>query len=233
MRRALTASAAVHPPYHAEHHQQKGMVNTMKRKQWAAALLSLLCLLALSAPAMAAESTPVTAHIPVSTAVTGTAPAEAEVYTVTLTALDEGAPMPEKDTLTLTGAETGEFSVSSAEPGIYHYELRQSAGQNPLATYDGAVWQVTVSFYNREQGGLDAAVAVYPNGGDKKEDAVVFTNNYAAPKQPEQPAATNPPQKLIQTGQLNWPVPVLGGLGLAFAALGGVLICKGRKRDEP
>lgn len=35
--------------------------------------------------------------------------------------------------------------------------------------------------------------------------------------------------KLIQTGQLNWPVPVLGGLGAAMVLLGTVLIFGRRK----
>ena len=36
--------------------------------------------------------------------------------------------------------------------------------------------------------------------------------------------------KLIQTGQLNWPVPVLGGLGTAMVLFGLVLIFGKRKR---
>ena len=36
-------------------------------------------------------------------------------------------------------------------------------------------------------------------------------------------------ENLIQTGQLNWPVPVLGGLGLALAVLGVVML---RKKKE-
>ena len=38
--------------------------------------------------------------------------------------------------------------------------------------------------------------------------------------------------KLIQTGQLNWPVPVLTVSGLALVAVGGYLLHRGKKRDE-
>lgn len=38
--------------------------------------------------------------------------------------------------------------------------------------------------------------------------------------------------KLIQTGQLNWPVPVLTVSGLALLAAGGYLLHRGKKRDE-
>ena len=34
---------------------------------------------------------------------------------------------------------------------------------------------------------------------------------------------------LIQTGQLNWPIAVLGGLGLVLISLGGILIFRKKK----
>ena len=37
---------------------------------------------------------------------------------------------------------------------------------------------------------------------------------------------------LIQTGQLNWPVWVLGGAGLAFIALGGAIFVKKKKQNN-
>lgn len=37
---------------------------------------------------------------------------------------------------------------------------------------------------------------------------------------------------LIQTGQLNWPIPVLGGLGLLLVLLGLILVVKERKQNR-
>ena len=37
---------------------------------------------------------------------------------------------------------------------------------------------------------------------------------------------------LIQTGQLNWPIWVLGGAGLALVALGGVMLLKKKKQNN-
>ena len=37
---------------------------------------------------------------------------------------------------------------------------------------------------------------------------------------------------LIQTGQLNWPIPVLGGLGLLLVLLGLILVARERKGDR-
>lgn len=49
------------------------------------------------------------------------------------------------------------------------------------------------------------------------------------PTDPTEPT-TPPPPELPQTGQLNWPVPLLASAGLAFFALGWVL-CFKRKRE--
>ena len=38
-------------------------------------------------------------------------------------------------------------------------------------------------------------------------------------------------RSLIQTGQLNWPIWVLGGAGLAFVALGGAVLVKKKKHN--
>ena len=38
--------------------------------------------------------------------------------------------------------------------------------------------------------------------------------------------------RLIQTGQLNWPVPVLAGLGTLFLAAGVILLTKKKEDDN-
>ena len=39
-------------------------------------------------------------------------------------------------------------------------------------------------------------------------------------------------RSLIQTGQLNWPIWVLGGAGLALVALGGAMLVKKKKQNN-
>ena len=39
-------------------------------------------------------------------------------------------------------------------------------------------------------------------------------------------------RSLIQTGQLTWPIWVLGGLGLALVALGGAMLVKKKKQNR-
>ena len=43
---------------------------------------------------------------------------------------------------------------------------------------------------------------------------------------------TNTRRALIQTGQLNWPVYVSGGLGLCILAVGVVLLLKRKNEHE-
>lgn len=70
------------------------------------------------------------------------------------------------------------------------------------------------------------------------EDGTYVTEVVAKPKvsmetEPTDPpeSTTPPPPELPQTGQLNWPVPLLASAGLAFFALGWAL-CFGRKREH-
>ena len=75
--------------------------------------------------ALAAE--PVRVEIPVSVELSGEAPSPEETYTVVLQAVDN-APMPENNTLTITGAGTASFSaISYSTPGLYSYTVAQQA----------------------------------------------------------------------------------------------------------
>lgn len=51
---------------------------------------------------------------------------------------------------------------------------------------------------------------------------IIITNTSTSETPP------NPP--LIQTGQLNWPIPVLAGLGILLFAMGWVMIFMKRKK---
>lgn len=52
------------------------------------------------------------------------------------------------------------------------------------------------------------------------------------PTEPKTPKPTEPSKpSLPQTGQLNWPIPLMGMLGTCLLAVGGIL-CFRKKRDE-
>lgn len=64
------------------------------------------------------------------------------------------------------------------------------------------------------------------------------TVSTVTPAVPAAETPVNPPvadaraPKLIQTGQLNWPVPVLAGLGTLFLAAGVILLTKKKEDDN-
>ena len=69
-------------------------------------------------------------------------------------------------------------------------------------------------------------------------DARPDTTTPTVPAAPVAETPVNPPvadaraPKLIQTGQLNWPVPVLAGLGTLFLAAGVILLTKKKEDDN-
>ena len=91
------------------------------------------------------------------------------------------------------------------------------------------MYDVTVAITNKQDGtGLESTVTAHTGPSADKRDAMLFTNVYApCPTTP--PTATPTPKPtpvtrvLIQTGQLNWPIPVLTAAGTCLIAAGILL----------
>lgn len=100
-------------------------------------------------------------------------------------------------TVAFTGLETGLYLVvqSKAAPG---YEKAEP-------------FLVSVPYY--EDGSYKYDVEAWPKVEIEKE----------TPPPTPAPPATKPPEKLPQTGQTNWPVPLLMVLGLALMIAGWIL----------
>ena len=137
--------------------------------------------------ALAAE--PVRVEIPVSVELSGEAPSPEETYTVVLQAVDN-APMPENNTLTITGAGTASFSaISYSTPGVYSYTVAQQAGSHERGHYDTTTYYVKVTVTVSEDGTLEAVVAARKDAqmtGEKQ--SIIFTNTYDPAETPTQPA---------------------------------------------
>ncbi len=223
-------------------------------QKFVAALLgTALCAVLLATAAFAQGSVAVT--LPVSIRTAGADPEPNAVYTLCLQAVDN-APMPD-------GAQNGQYSVTVqgagdytfpqityTAPGIYYYQISHAAGADTRCTYDATVYNVTVAITNKQDGtGLESAVTAHTGPSADKRDAMLFTNVYAlrpttpptatpTPK-PETPVVHPTPEPtpvtrvLIQTGQLNWPIPVLGGLAVVLVVVGVALTRKkAKKHDE-
>ena len=222
-------------------------------QKFVAALLgTALCAVLLATAAFAQGGVAVT--LPVSIRTAGADPEPNAAYTFCLQAVDN-APMPD-------GAQNGQYSVTVqgagdytfpqityTAPGIYYYQISHAAGADTRCTYDATVYNVTVAITNKQDGtGLESAVTAHTGPSADKRDAMLFTNVYAprpttpptetpTPK-PETPVVHPTPEPtpvtrvLIQTGQLNWPIPVLGGLAVVLVVVGVALTRKKAKKHD-
>lgn len=99
------------------------------------------------------------------------------------------------------------------EPGLYLVTQETAAeGYNKMAPF-----LVSVPVMRNGQ-------YVYEVDASPKMDLVKVT--------PTPPPTTPPPPTLPQTGQLNWPVPVLAVSGMALFAIGWVLRYTGKREDN-
>ena len=79
-------------------------------------------------------------------------------YTVRIKALDD-APMPEKDSVTMTGEGKAELGpITYTVPEDYCYEVWQEADDRDHFTFDDTVYTVTVRVTNTQEGGLEAQI---------------------------------------------------------------------------
>lgn len=96
------------------------------------------------------------------------------------------APAPEKSSVTISGEGRADFgNVTFSNPGIYTYEIRETAGDVTNMTYDSTVYTVTVTV-TRPTGTspLFATVSHLANGGAysyRTDTGMVFRNSYAKP----------------------------------------------------
>lgn len=223
-------------------------------QKFVAALLgTALCAVLLATAAFAQGGVAVT--LPVSIRTAGADPEPNAAYTLCLQAVDN-APMPDgaqngRYSVTVQGAGDYTFpQITYTAPGIYYYQISHAAGADTRCTYDATVYNVTVAITNKQDGtGLESAVTAHTGPSADKRDAMLFTNVYA-PRPTTPPTATPTPKPetpvvhptpeptpvtrvLIQTGQLNWPIPVLGGLAVVLVVVGVALTRKkAKKHDE-
>lgn len=153
--------------------------------KWIVAIGIILVLL-LSVCTATAEAT---GTINVSVSIEGKAPATPETYTIRLTA-DGDFPMPEGADgktcdLKVSGAKSASFpAISFDQIGIYTYTVKQIAGKAEGVTYDSSVYNVKITVYNGDKGGLSVSVAIRKQGSDKKVP-IEFVNTYPDAKTTE------------------------------------------------
>ncbi len=175
--------------------------------------------------------------IPVSVELSGEKPSPDEDYTMTLEGRD-GAPMPEKSSLTIKGAGKEAFpAISYSVPGIYCYTVTQQPGKQAEGHYDSTVYYVKVSITNGKNGNLEAVVAAHTDAQMvSKKQGISFKNTYDAVKKPTptptpKPSSTSTPSSTPRTGDnTNFGL----WIGLIAVSAGAVLVLfyVGRKKKK-
>lgn len=154
--------------------------------------------------------------------------------------------------------ENGSVTFADLELGLYLVvQTKASAGYKPVNSFlvslpmaeDGS-WNYDVDAspkvgaYNPEEPDTPPTPPdnpdnpVNPEQPDNPDNPVApeqpdNPDNPVAPENPDQPVLPDQPDKpvLPQTGQLNWPVPVLACSGVLLFAIGWAL-CNGQRRKE-
>ena len=161
-------------------------------------LTAFLCVCMLPTAALEAAESPLgkSIDIPVEITAEGALPSEPETYVISLTASDDSAPMPEgaegkTAVLQIAGPGESAYSFQFERPGVYQYQIAQTAGSKSSCTYDSTVYTLNMYVTNAEDGGLDIT-AYLENGDDEgKPDKAVFHNVYTGE------AKYDPPLKKI------------------------------------
>ncbi len=217
------------PPSHKE------VTEDMRRTRLSAALAVLLILLLWLTPVSAAASAQL--QLEVEKTLIGDKPASQETFTFLLEPVGD-APMPEENTVTITGSGTVTFPpIIYDAPEDYHYTLRELPGETWGYTYDDTVYLLTVQVTTDDAGNLTATLYLSQEGSDGKADKLEFINRYRAPRPdtPEEPVDPDdttlpvepepqPPTDSVDTGDDSFlgiwiTLCVLAACGLAGTAL--------------
>lgn len=152
----------------------------MRKRPILAVLFSFLLTFLCAVPTYAAELASIQLEIQLD--ISGELPSSAESFTFVLETADD-APMPEVNTISITGAGSSRFSsITYTKPETYHYTVRQIAGDAEGYTYDDTVYDLTVQVTTSDTGALKAVCWAYEQGNSQKTDQILFTNQYLPPK---------------------------------------------------
>lgn len=218
----------------------------MRRTRLSAALAVLLVLLLWLTPVSAAASAQL--QLEVEKTLIGDKPASQETFTFLLEPVGD-APMPEENTVTITGSGTVTFPpITYDAPEDYHYTLRELPGETWGYTYDDTVYLLTVQVTTDDAGNLTATLYLSQEGSEGKADKLEFINRYRAPRPdtPEEPVDPDdttppvepepqPPTDSVDTGDDSFlgiwiTLCVLAACGLAGTAL--LFIDPGKKKSR-
>ncbi|MCR5274163.1 MAG: hypothetical protein K6E26_02270 [Clostridiales bacterium] len=164
------------------------------------------------------EYQPVTAEIPFTCTVTGSADVDFEFV---IQRMGDNCPVPKQDVVTIHGSGTAKFEVLLDEPGTYQYKVYEKTGDNKTIIYDEMVYLVTLFVTNDDEGNLEYQV-ILEKEGNVKPTEVAFVNE----------AVRDPKRKdpIVKTGDKR---ETPDGIAYAFIMTGAsLLLLASIKRKE-
>ena len=119
-------------------------------------------------------------------------------------------------------------TISFDKAGTYKYTVTEAAGSDAAITYDNTVYNVTITVTDDGNGSLSASA----DTGDK---ALVFTNKYTKPAEPQKPDDSNAvpadgTPKAVQTGDTTPIIPAVIAVIASLAAIAAVVVIIMRRR---
>lgn len=131
-------------------------------------------------------------YLHVSKILTGREWGDNDSFEFTITADEEGNPLPTHTTIHLTKErqDAGFEYLTFDHEGVYHYTIKETAGHEKNMTYDVSTYHVTVTVTYDEVNHIYVASSVMKNDKDEEVSEAVFTNTYVSKKPSSSPSAS-------------------------------------------
>lgn len=162
-------------------------------------VMIVLALCLLVCPAMAElvpEETMPVAVLKAGITLEGTLPKTADEFEIVLES-EGDCPMPDENTIAITGEGKGAFEITFDHVGVYNYTIKQvQKDYENMKSLDTSVYHVTVYCTNVDpqnvDGRLEVSVVMYRNNESEKDDEAIFHNVYKTVKPTTEPGTVTP-----------------------------------------
>lgn len=139
--------------------------------------------------------------------------------------------------VTSSGAPKAQKEFYENNKGNYDFYTQTQTVKDGKATFTGLSTGLYLIVQNKAADGFSkmgaflVSVPYMENGEYKYHVTASIKSELEREPEPTEPEPTDPPPGLPQTGQLNWPIPLMVVAGLGFFAVGWAL-CFGKKREQ-
>lgn len=139
--------------------------------------------------------------------------------------------------VTSSGAPKAQKEFYENNKGNYDFYTQSQTVKDGKAAFTGLSTGLYLIVQNKAADGFSkmgaflVSVPYMENGEYQYHVTASIKSELEREPEPTEPEPTDPPPGLPQTGQLNWPIPLMVVAGLGFFAVGWAL-CFGKKREQ-